>query len=260
MRTTADYLALVPKANRNKPKFAAALTAILNPVVAAGAAARSLIPAFDIDTAEGVQLDVVGEWVGRSRHIATPLPNVYFSFDTPGLGFDQGVWRGPYDDERGLTSLDDDTYRKLLRAKILANSWDGSIPGANAILGAFFDDPETFVFVEDVGCALQPGDWFAFDTVGRGFDEGRWFQPWDEVNGAMTMAVNVSGKLPSALDLAILAGGYLPIKPAGVSVIYAVTSVDGSPVFGFDCDNEFIGGFDRGAFGITPDEVPTISA
>ncbi|MGC7970039.1 DUF2612 domain-containing protein, partial [Salmonella enterica] len=68
---------------------------------------------FDLDQAIGVQLDAVGEWVGISRNITVPLAGVYFSFDIAGLGFDQGVWKGPFDPDTGLTTLDDDTYRLL---------------------------------------------------------------------------------------------------------------------------------------------------
>lgn len=254
-RTLDTYLRLIPPLHATKPKFRALLSSLVGPLITAQHIAALLPAAFDIDDAAGVQLDIVGEWIGRSRIIATPLPDVFFAFDIPGRGFDQAVWRGPFDSERGLTTLDDDTYRKLLKAKILANSWDGSIPGATAILNAFFDDPATFVFAEDVGGAIRPGNWFAFDTVGRGFNEGAWHRDGDEVSGAMAMIVTVAGHIPTALDLALLAGGYLPIKPAAVRVEYAVTSVEGAPVFGFDADNDHIGGFDHGAFGVSPDDA-----
>ena len=50
---------------------------------------NSLPGKYDLDSAVGVQLDAVGEWVGISRELAVPLSNVYFSLDIAGLGLDQ---------------------------------------------------------------------------------------------------------------------------------------------------------------------------
>lgn len=56
--------------------------------------------------------------------------------------------------------------------------------------------------------------------------------------------------MPSAVFLALLAGGYIPLKPEGVRVNYTVvTTVDGAPMFGFDMNNQFVAGFDAGAWG-----------
>lgn len=259
MRTVDEYLARIPPANRSEPKFAAMMAGLLAPIVAAGNVAESLTAAFDVDTAIGVQLDTVGVLVGVGRTVAVPLANVYFSFDVPGLGFDQGIIKGPYDDERGISVLDNDTYRKLIKAKILSNAWDGSVVGATAILNAFFDDPDTHVFAEDGGTAIVPGPWFAFDTPGLGLDEGIWFKDEDVAVGRMTMQVCLAGKIPNALLLALLGGGYLPVKPAGVSLEYLITSVDDAPLFGFDVDNEFIGGFDRGAIGVSTTDAAALA-
>lgn len=57
-------------------------------------------------------------------------------------------------------------------------------------------------------------------------------------------------RCPSAVFLALLAGGYIPLKPEGVRVNYTiVTSVEGAPIFGFDVQNDLIAGFDVGAWG-----------
>ena len=57
------------------------------------AMSRLKIPDFDIDTAVGVQLDVVGEWVGRSRRVATRNRDLFFVGHRAGwLG--PGVWQG----------------------------------------------------------------------------------------------------------------------------------------------------------------------
>lgn len=76
-----------------------------------------LITAFAIDTAVGVPLDTLGLWSGRSRVVSQPIEGVYFRWDTYGLGYDQGVWQGPYDPDSGYTTLSDDTYRIILKAQ-----------------------------------------------------------------------------------------------------------------------------------------------
>nr|WP_230946052.1 DUF2612 domain-containing protein [Burkholderia vietnamiensis] len=64
------------------------------------------------------------------------------------------------------------------------------------------------------------------------------------------MTIGIAGKVPSAVFLALLAGGYIPLKPEGVRVAYTiVTTVDGAPMFGFDMNNQFVAGFDTGAWG-----------
>ncbi|WP_367305243.1 DUF2612 domain-containing protein [Burkholderia multivorans] len=66
----------------------------------------------------------------------------------------------------------------------------------------------------------------------------------------MSMTIGISGKVPSAVFLALLAGGYIPLKPEGVRVAYTiVTSVDGAPLFGFDMNSDLVAGFDTGVWG-----------
>ena len=105
---------------------------------------------FDLDLAVGAQLDTVGRWIGLGRRVATPISGVYFALDIEGLGMDQGVWQGPFDPDNGLTVLDDDTYRLLLRAKIGANHWDGTLETSAAILNQIFQGG-THVLIEDNG-------------------------------------------------------------------------------------------------------------
>jgi hypothetical protein len=92
----------------------------------------SFIPKFDLDQAAGDQLDIIGLWVGVGRRVKTPPIGVYFSLDIVSVGFDQGVWQGPFDPSMGITLLDDDTYRLLIRAKIGANHWDGTLASTKA--------------------------------------------------------------------------------------------------------------------------------
>lgn len=217
MAEIGKYLGLVTAFNRDKAKFMDMVGAVSQCFVDAQAGIGALVPAFDLDVAVGVQLDAVGLWVGISRHVRTPLVGVYFSFDVVGVGMDEGVWQGPFDPDSGVTVLDDDTYRLLIRAKIAANHWDGTLEGSAAILNLIFGGTGTYVFIQD--------------------------------NGDMSIDIGVSGQRPTAIFLALLTGGYIPIKPEGVRVnYYIVPDVPGS-LFGFDVDNHYISGFDSGLWG-----------
>lgn len=216
--TLQSYLDRITSEYRNQPKFVAYVTALIQPLLDSQALLRSLLEVFDIDTAVGVQLDAVGQWIGRSRFLEQPLSGIYFSFDSTGLGFDQGTWFGPFDAIDGLTSLDDTTYRALLYAKRIMNNWDGSIPqiaeAINALLAG--TSPGSILMVVD--------------------------------NQDMSMTVGIAGQVPPAATISLLQGNYVPITPSGVGPNYLITSVNGSPLYGFDTENASISGFDVGAF------------
>ena len=75
--------------------------------------------------------------------------------------------------------------------------------GAAAALAYIFNDPDTHVFIQD------------------------------EQDGSFNL--NVAGKLLGIVEAALLQGGYLPLKPAGIRLANVnFVSVGGSPLFGFD--------------------------
>ncbi|MBY4728348.1 MULTISPECIES: DUF2612 domain-containing protein [Burkholderia] len=213
-----DYTGLITSEHQPRPIFMAVVAAWLSPIVDQINVLGGMPALFDLDSAVGDQLDTLGEWIGLSRQVSTPLVGVYFAFDIFGLGFDQGAWKGPFDPDTGLVSLDDGTYRMALRAKIAANHWDGTPDAAGAIL-EMLAPPGTLVFIED--------------------------------HCDMSITIGIAGKQPNALYAALLTKGFLSLKPEAVHVNYAFTSLDGSPVFGFDVDNEYVAGFDAGAWSTT---------
>lgn len=197
MADVADYTQLVTSEHAGKPKFMAMVAAVAGAFVAGQNFLDSMTAAFDLDTAVGAQLDVLGLWIGIPRRINVPVSNVYFSWDTAGIGWDQGVWFSTGDPSDSISVLDDDTYRLVLRAKIGANNWDGTIITATPILNSVFGDSGTYVRLND--------------------------------NGDMSFNVYILGPEPSALKKALIAGGYIPVKPAGVRVNYGVGMVLGGP-------------------------------
>lgn len=224
----SKYTDRITNYHRGKPLFVEHVDLSTRPLSDISDAMYGLISAFDIDEAIGVQLDALGEWIGRSRIVSQPISGVYFSFDTAGLGWDQGVWQGPYDPDAGYTSLSDDTYRIILKAKIAINNWDGQNDSLPSIL-------ETAL--EGSGLKMQIVD-----------------------NQDMTISVWVFPEVDiSQVSLELLAAirqGYLTVKAAGVwagdiQTPSIETPSVGTRFFGFDMDNEYIAGFDDGAWETT---------
>lgn len=218
----SKYTDLITNYHSQKPLFVEHIDLITRPLTDAANAMTSLVTEFDIDEASGAQLDILGKWIGRTRVVSQPIFGIYFSFDTDGLGFDQGVWQGPYDPDAGFTNLSDDTYRIVLKAKIAINHWDGT--------------NETLPEILDTALA------------GSGLE----MQIID--NQDMTISIWVfaaAGIDTVSLELlAAIRQGYLTVKAAGVYSGEILTPSVGAQFFGFDLDNDYIAGFDEGAWGV----------
>ena len=90
--TLNDYMNLFPAFSRENPRFAALAEAVLQQAADLMALVPQLASGFSFSSAEGVQLDVMGESVSIPR---------------------QSGW-------------DDETYRNILLRKLKLNTWDGS--------------------------------------------------------------------------------------------------------------------------------------
>lgn len=203
-----DYKTLVPSMNRDKPKFMALVDLLANGVGAVTQVATALQTTFDVDTALGEQLDMIGLWVGVTRRLDVPL-NVFFSWDTSGLGWDQGQWNGAYQNGSATISLDDETYRLLMKTVIKANHWDGTLVQYQTIMQTFFVN-QTFYAVD---------------------------------NQNMTMDVLVDGPPLTNVEIALMQTGALSkIKPAGVGLNF-----DPTYDFGF-AESSDTEGFGLGSF------------
>lgn len=222
MSTVNDYLNLITSEHRDKPKFIAMITAFTEVLVRIQDVQNSMITLFDVDVAVGAQLDVIGEWVGISRNISIPIASVYFSWDgtNPYVGWDYGVWQGA-SDPTTITTLPDDSYRVLIRAKIAANHWDGTTNGAYLVWESTF--PKLNILIQD--------------------------------HQNMSYDLIVVGGVLDALTQALLTGGYIPLKPEGVRVNAYYLPVNSGPVFGWDVESEYIKGWDEGSW--TREIAPT---
>lgn len=212
------YTELITSEHNQKPKYMAMVEGVTQPLADVRTFLKSIPGYFDLDTAIGNQLDILGEWIGRSRRVAVPITNVYFSWDDSSVGWDAGVWKGEFDPDSGLVSLPDDSYRLLLKAKVAANRWDGTIPSAYDIWEEAFANTGALIIIQD--------------------------------NQDMSMVVGIAGATLDLVSQAILTQGYIPLKPEGVRINYYAISVTDGPLFGWDVENDAISGWDTGGWAL----------
>lgn len=243
MREIDDYINRITRFHRRRPKYRNTVSGSLQPLVDTQNFLEGYSRAFDLDPtigasgfdsgfsseftgsdfpsgAIGAQLDIDGEHINLSRFISVPLPDPWFRWGDANRGWGAGQWKQPFDPGVFLARLGDEDYRRLLKTRIAANHWDGTASQAREILRSYFYDSEYNLMVED----------------------------------RQTMAVifAISGRIPSALELEIFDGEYLPLKAAGVTTYHLVTTVDEAPIFGWGINNSAIGGWGSGAWGNTP--------
>jgi hypothetical protein len=116
---------------------------------------NQVIAAFDLETATGAQLDILGEYIGFDRVVTSTISRIYFALDdylapdTSIIGFtdytDSSLNMGGstylYTNSNAETTLTDAEYRVLLKLKILINISDFSLYQIeNEIYGAFGDN------------------------------------------------------------------------------------------------------------------------
>lgn len=114
MSDLSYYTKLVPSQYQTSTKMLAWLSANLQLYQDILSCLNAIGPAFDVDTAVGAQLDILGQIVGASRTVA---------FQPSG-----GV----------SPVLDDTTYRVLIRARIFQNHWDGKLDSLLTIWQSLF--------------------------------------------------------------------------------------------------------------------------
>lgn len=215
MASINDYLARITSEYQGQPDFEAVVSLGVTLPVEVINILLSLTTLYDVDFAVGSQLDVIGQWVGVSRNLAIPIPGVVFSWDdTKTDGWDFGSWGGD-SGMNVITVLPDDAYHTLIKARIAANSWDGTIPDAYAIWAILF--PTYDILIQD--------------------------------NGNMTMTTALVGIVPDSVTVALFTGGYIGLRPEGVLNNFIIP-VDINPLFAWDTENSLLRGWDQGSWAI----------
>jgi hypothetical protein len=118
-RTLDTYTALRAGGHAAQPLFKATIEALCKGSVDTQSVLASMASRRNVDTAVGVHLDAIGEWVGLPRYIFVPT--------------------------LGTVTLADVDYRVLLRARIQVNHWNGEMESLQVILSSLF--PGTTVTV-----------------------------------------------------------------------------------------------------------------
>ncbi len=212
-----QYLGLIIAQYCDQPKFVATVTELAQWSVDLQNIMATMPARYDVDVAVGVQLDAVGLWVGASRNVLVPIEGAYFELDSATLGLDQGSM-APDEVPQGIVSLPDEQYRTLIRARIAANNWDGSIPDAYQVWDAAFAGTGFGILIQDLE--------------------------------NMHMIYALTGPVPDPVTLALFNTGALALRPAGVKIDMFITPVEPDvPLFGLDVDSEFLAGLDEGYFG-----------
>jgi len=191
------YLNLVSSQHQNKPKFIAWLSNPLSILDDVAILANSFYSYFDIDRAVGTQLDIIGQIIGVSRTL-TFQPTSFYSLGVTGV---------PYLVDPSPV-LDDDMYRLIIKAKILQNNWDGTLPSLYEMWNTIF--PDAHITVKD--------------------------------NQNMTMDVFVSG-LSSQIQKDLMTNGYIIPRPEGVAVNYVYF---GDPFYSYGVDADDFKGYGSG--------------
>lgn len=215
MPEVEEYLDLIPAQHRQQPKFIAMVELRVGVQVHVQELLASMIAKFDVDLALGDQLDIIGQWVGVSRDVNIPIEGIYFSWDgsDPYVGWDFGNWQ-PENAPTAITSLPDDSYRSLVKAKIAANKWDGTTEGAYDVWDEVFTD---------LNILIQDHQDMSYDLI-------------------------VMGGIVDSLTQALITGGYIPLKPEGVRVRDYYFPIDSGPLFGWNIESDFIQGWGEGSW------------
>lgn len=213
-----DYTSLITSQHADKPNFKAVVSLLAGALGQVRDATVAITEAFSVDSAIGAQLDTVGLWVGISRKQKIPVPGAFFTFDNAALGWDLATWKAPYEATEGVTTLDDETYRAVIKAKIGSNYWDGTNAGQ-------MDIGETAFADLGVQC-------FSLDNMD------------------MSVTVYIVGAPPQVL-IEMIKRGVAPPKTAGVRVAgYILSSEPGAPLFALSVETTSLtAGLDFGSFG-----------
>ena len=215
MSNSNEYTELIAGYHVGRPDFQEWVYTLTEPLRIARERLANLRSDFDVDFAIGAQLDAIGVRVGISRTLPTKLTGVYFELDNPDLGLDFGVWKGKYDPSDGSTTLDDETYRAVIKAKILSNKWNGE----NGTLAEFLSTALSYFGVDTKMLDLQD-----FQT--------------------MHVALNLTKASTPPIVWELISRRIVDVTAAGVSM----QIIDNIPWFGLDYNTASVKGLDEGSW------------
>jgi hypothetical protein len=180
------YRRLLTSEYKTRPRLTSWLLWLLSEGLTYKNTVQEFLDAFNLDTAEGVQLDIIGRIVGVDRLLSFhPV-----SGDSP--------------------LMNDSTYRMVIKAKIIQNTWKGTLDEL-------------------------------YEAWAVLFPEVRYFQIQDLQD--MTYNVVIMGAF-TPLERELIANGYIIPKPEGVRInLLTITDTSGLPLFAYDMDTYLLSGY-----------------
>lgn len=147
---------------RNKPKASATIKLGAGVYLADGLIFE-LNDILNINTAQGAQLDLIGQILGCPRNIyGFPSDNTYFSFEKlNALGYSDvnalslGLWKQYRNSTASIYSLRDYEYIPLLKFKAVYNIKTGSWANLDNLYYRFFGDELNMVNNKDLSVTYQ---------------------------------------------------------------------------------------------------------
>lgn len=172
------YRRLLTSQYKTRPRLTSWLLWLLSEGLTFGSTLAEFVEAFNLDTAVGAQLDTIGHIVGVNR-----LLNFY-----------------PAGGESPV--MDDETYRLVIKARIVQDFWKGNLDELYAAWSVLF--PDVILQIQD--------------------------------QQDMTYNVVIMGAFTSLMR-ELIANGYIVPKPEGVRInLMTITDTSGLPLFAYDLD------------------------
>lgn len=225
------YHRLITSEYRHSPKFVAMVEKLAGYGQDADVIADDIINAFNVDTATTAQLDIIGAIVGTSRElnfepsaiaigdIICPTPEELASgeefhiINTPGPDALNGVsyLSGfPPEEMQDGNLFDDDIFRLMIKARIIQNTWKGTLPELYDLWQTLFPNSKVM--------QIQDLQDMSYNVVMQG--------DYTE------------------LEQELILHGYIIPKPEGVRInILSFVDVNGLPLFSYDYNNMTYSGY-----------------
>ncbi|MDR0579546.1 MAG: DUF2612 domain-containing protein [Campylobacteraceae bacterium] len=135
----------------DKPKARATIETIIKGLINAGIEIQAIPSYFDLDNAQGIQLDVLGRIVGVSRTVKDAMDKIFFGFEgNPNVrGFGMAPFKTLETYPYYNTELDDYQYRFFIKAKIAKNFFSGAMSGERGLIEVLNFIFENKIYVVD---------------------------------------------------------------------------------------------------------------
>jgi hypothetical protein len=158
------YINLLIIQYQNQPKARATIEAVISMLMLYDLMI-SVRDGYDLDTAVGRQLDIIGKYLGEDRTITgTTFTREYFGFseygDVSPFDFNPYIvygatppdvqYRRYEESSQSLYDLNDDEYRQILRFKLVQNYSDASNQDIDDFLDAYFGSSVIFTDRENM--------------------------------------------------------------------------------------------------------------